>query len=159
MRRTLAVVLTSTALLSLTACSDATTGGSSTISSVAPEPASAPSITSQAILDKQSATVLNQPLAYPTEQPAQVSSSLLTVPPGASTGRHKHDAPMYAYILEGTITVAYDGGVTKEYPAGSGFLEAVGTWHDGTNLTDQPVRILVVNLGAEGVANTVKATL
>jgi len=45
--------------------------------------------------------------------------------------------------------------VLKAYSAGEAILEAVGTAHNGTNLTDAPVRLLVVNMGAEGVADTV----
>lgn len=68
---------------------------------------------------------------------------------------HKHEAPMYAYVLEGTVTVEYKGGTIKEYPAGTALMEAIGTWHNGKNLGDVPVRILVVNMGAKGVKNTV----
>ena len=108
------------------------------------------------LLDKQAATVLGQALAYPTAVPAQVSSVIVTLLPGQETGLHRHDAPMYAYILEGAVTVEYQGGVTKVYPAGSALMEAVGTTHNGRNLGSIPVRILTVNIGAEGVANTVR---
>lgn len=107
------------------------------------------------ILDKQAQTVHDQLLQYPTGSQAQVSSAILTIAPGVSTGLHKHDAPMYAYILEGTLTVTYDGGIVEEYTAGSAILEAVGTPHNGENKTDKPIKILVVNMGAEGVANSV----
>lgn len=107
------------------------------------------------VLDKQAQTVLDQLLQYPIGSQAQVSSAVLTIAPGVSTGLHKHDAPMYAYILEGTLTVTYEGGIVKEYTAGSAILEAVGTPHNGENRTDEPVKILVVNIGAEGVANSV----
>jgi quercetin dioxygenase-like cupin family protein len=107
------------------------------------------------VLDKQAQTVLDQLLQYPSGSQAQVSSAILTIAPGVSTGLHKHDAPMYAYVLEGTLTVTYEGGIVKEFSAGSAILEAVGTPHNGENKTDEPVKILVVNMGAEGVANSV----
>jgi len=110
---------------------------------------------SSLLLDKQAQTVLDQLLTYPSVGQAQVSSAVLTFAPGATTGLHRHDAPLYVYVLEGTITVTYDGGVVKDYSAGQAILEAVGTAHNGTNLTDAPVKLLVVNMGAEGVANTV----
>lgn len=110
---------------------------------------------SSPLLDKQAQTVLDQLLTYPSVGQAQVSSAVLTFAPGATTGLHRHDAPLYVYVLEGTITVTYDGGVVKEYSAGQAILEAVGTAHNGTNLTDAPVKLLVVNMGAEGVDNTV----
>lgn len=64
---------------------------------------------SSVVLDKQAQTVLDQLLQYPNGSQAQVSSAVLTIAPGVSTGLHKHDAPMYAYILEGTLTVTYEG--------------------------------------------------
>jgi len=108
------------------------------------------------LLTDQASTVLGQPLSYPTGGAAQVSSAIITLDPGAETGLHRHDAPMYAYILDGEVTVTYDGGVVKAYPAGTALLEAVGTAHNGRNLGSKPVRILVVNIGAKGVQNTVK---
>jgi len=108
-----------------------------------------------ALLDAATRTVLGQTVQYPAGV-AQVSSSIITLSPGTETGLHRHDAPMYAYILQGTVTVEYDGGTVKAYPAGSALLEAVGTAHNGRNLGTEPVRILVVNIGAEGVKNSVK---
>jgi quercetin dioxygenase-like cupin family protein len=64
---------------------------------------------------------------------------------------------MYAYILEGTLTVTYEtesGKVEKVYRAGEAIIEAVGTHHNGVNNSASPVRVLVVNMGAEGVANS-----
>jgi len=147
----LAVVLGALALgCTDTSSSDAATATTTTaVISASTKPQSSP------LLDKQSTTVLDQLLTYPSSGQAQVSSAVLTFAPGATTGLHRHDAPLYVYVIEGTITVTYDGGVVKEYSAGQAILEAVGTAHNGTNLTDAPVKLLVVNMGAEGVTNTV----
>ena len=147
---TLVLVLATSALL-------AGCGGSAAPAETgaAPTGAAAPG-GSQVLLDAQRLTVLDQPLRYPKKGAAQVSSSIVTLEPGQETGWHRHAAPMYAYVLEGTITVEYDGGVVKDYPAGTALLEAVGTWHNGTNKGTSPARVLVVNMGAKGVKNTVK---
>lgn len=113
-------------------------------------------ITSSALLTQQQADVLDQILTYPSTSQAQVSSSIITIPVGMETGLHKHDAPMYAYVLTGQLTVTYDGGVIKTYKAGEAIMEAVGTAHNGQNTGTVPVEVLVVNIGADGVANTVK---
>ena len=63
---------------------------------------------------------------------------------------------MYAYILSGTLQVSYEGGVVKTYKTGDAILEAIGTYHNGQNIGKDPVRIIVVNIGAVGVENTVK---
>ena len=154
-RHRFALALALTAGLLLAGCS----GGSSsteaaptsTVTTVAGN--GKPQVSS--LLDKQAQTVLDQLLQYPIGSQAQVSSAVLTIAPGVSTGLHKHDAPMYVYVLEGTITVTYEGGIVKEFTAGSAIIEAVGTAHNGENKTDTPVKLLIVNIGAEGVANTV----
>ncbi|MEN9823169.1 MAG: hypothetical protein RLZ04_1595 [Actinomycetota bacterium] len=111
-----------------------------------------------ALLDAQERTILDQLLEYPSGSQAQVSAAVLEFPPGAETGWHYHDAPLFVYVLEGTVTVTYDVDgteVVKEYGPGDSIMEAVGTHHDGRNLGDVPVRLLAVNIGAEGIANTV----
>jgi quercetin dioxygenase-like cupin family protein len=137
--------------VSLVGCSSDSSSSTSTTTAAA----TAGKPESSVVLNKQAQTVLDQLLQYPNGSQAQVSSAVLTFAPGASTGLHKHEAPLYVYVLEGTITVTYDGGIVKEYSAGSAILEAVGTPHNGENKTDKPVRLLVVNMGAEGVANSV----
>jgi quercetin dioxygenase-like cupin family protein len=154
-KRRIALALTLSLGLLAVGCSsgsDSTNAGASSTTTAATSSAK-PQVST--VLDKQAQTVLDQLLQYPTGSQAQVSSAILTIAPGVSTGLHKHDAPMYAYILEGTLTVTYEGGIVKEFSAGSAILEAVGTPHNGENKTDKPVKILVVNMGAEGVANSV----
>ncbi|MCX6505630.1 MAG: hypothetical protein NTU96_00940, partial [Actinobacteria bacterium] len=97
--------------------SDSSTSGSSTTTSTVAASPGKPE--SSVVLNKQAQTVLDQLLQYPSGSQAQVSSAILTIAPGVSTGLHKHDAPMYAYILEGTLTVTYEGGIVKEFSAGS----------------------------------------
>jgi len=108
------------------------------------------------LLDKATQTILEQPLLYPTAKPAQVSSVIVRLQPGETTGFHRHDAPLFVYVMAGEVTVHYDGDVVKRYPAGFSFLEAQGTYHDGRNEGTVPVEILTVSIGAEGVENTVK---
>jgi hypothetical protein len=52
--------------------------------------------------------------------------------------------------------VEYDAGVTKEFPAGTAFMQAQGVWNNSTNKADQAAHVLLVNLGAKGVKSTVK---
>lgn len=108
------------------------------------------------LLDAQSLTVLDQPVRYPKKKAAQISSSILALDPGQETGWHKYRTPMYSYILEGTLTVEYDAGVIKEYAAGTALVDAMNVWLNDSNKTDAPVRVLVVNMGAAGIANSVK---
>lgn len=138
-------------MLLLAGCTAAT---SSPASPTSPSPW-ATTVSSTPLLTKAETTVLNQLIDYPSASQAQISSSIITLPPGVETGLHKHDAPMYAYILTGELTVTYDGGVVKTYREGEAVMEAQGTAHNGRNAGTVPVRVLVVNIGASGVANTV----
>lgn len=131
-------------------------GSSDASSSGAAASGSAGAAGNQVLLDKQQVTILDQPITYPKKKPAQISSSIVSLEPGQETGFHKHGAPMYAYILEGTLTVEYDAGVTKEYPPGTALMEAQGVFHNGTNKGESTVRVLVVNMGAKGVKNSVE---
>jgi quercetin dioxygenase-like cupin family protein len=143
------------ALALLTGCGG---GSSDAAGSSSAAPSAAASANRQSLLTKQELTVLDQPLAYPTKKPAQVSSEIVQLEPGQETGWQKHKAPMFAYVLEGTMTVEYDAGVVKEFPAGTAFMDAQNVWHNGTNKGDTPVRVLVVSMGAKGVKNTVDRT-
>lgn len=115
-------------------------------------------ITVTGLLDKNSRTVLEEPFSYPSTTSPQVSSSIVTLGPGAETGWHLHEAPMYAYILDGTLEVTYevDGSqVTKTYTKGAAIMEGLDTPHNGQNVSNSPVSVLVVNLGSPELANTV----
>lgn len=108
------------------------------------------------LLSAAERTILDQVIEYPTVEPAQVSAAVVVLAPGEETGLHRHDTPLVVHVLEGTVTVTYGEGTVKEYSAGSTFVEAIGTEHNGRNDTDEPVKIYTVSIGAEGLANTVK---
>jgi quercetin dioxygenase-like cupin family protein len=111
----------------------------------------------EVLLEAQELTTLDQQIAYPKKKaPAQVSSYITTLEPGQETGWHRHRVPLFVYVLEGTVSVEYDAGVIKDYPAGSAFMEAEDIWHNGTNKGDDAVRILTVYMGASGAKNTVE---
>ncbi len=98
-------------------------------------------------------TVLGQEIAYPPGAP-EITGSIVTMVPGQSTGWHEHDAPLFAYMLEGELTVDYGPAGKRRYVAGDALLEAIDVAHDGTNTGSTTTRILVVFIGADGVANT-----
>lgn len=103
-----------------------------------------------------SKTVLGQAVVYPTGSPAKVTSLIVTMQPGEETGWHKHDVPLFGYMLEGEITVDYEGAGTRVYRKGDSVLEAIGTPHNGRNTGAGPARILAVFMGAVGVPDTEK---
>lgn len=107
-----------------------------------------------AVLLQGSETVLGQPIAYPAGVPV-VTAAIVTVAPGGETGWHAHEAPLFAWMLDGTLTVDYGPDGTKAYAEGDALLEAFRSPHNGHNLGEEPARLLAVFIGAEGLANTV----
>jgi len=94
------------------------------------------------------------PLVYPTGE-AMVTARLVEIPPGGETGWHRHPIPLFAYILEGEMTIIPDGAPPKHFKAGEAFMETAG-WHNGRNEGDVPVRLLSVYSGAVDIPLAIK---
>lgn len=111
-------------------------------------------ITAETLLSTQT-TVIGQPFDYPTETPAEISASIVTIAPGAETGWHIHPVPLFGYMLEGTLTVDYGSRGTRTYESGDSLVEAWNWPHNGINHGDVPVQVMVVYAGAEGLPTAV----
>jgi quercetin dioxygenase-like cupin family protein len=98
--------------------------------------------------------VLGDPLAYPAGAP-DVTAAIVTVPPGGQTGMHRHEVPLFAYILEGELTVDYGEKGKRTYRAGEAVLEAQNWPHNGTNTGSVPMKLLAVYMGGGDRKNTV----
>jgi quercetin dioxygenase-like cupin family protein len=94
-------------------------------------------------------TVAGEKVAFPQQNPS-VRAIEITMEPGEVTGWHQHHAPLFAYILEGEITVTYEEIGKKVYRAGDGLLEAMDVTHRGANTGEGPARILAVFLLGDG---------
>lgn len=101
-------------------------------------------------------TIIDQEIAYPDGTP-KVTAAIVVIPPGKDTGWHLHTVPLFVYVLEGDVTVDYGSKGVKVYKPGEAFLEAENWPHNGINKTDNPVRILAVYMGADGIANAIPA--
>lgn len=99
--------------------------------------------------------VVGETIAYPTTGPAKVTAAIVTMGPGERTVMHKHGVPMFAYILEGEITVDYGEHGKKTYRAGQGLMEAMAVPHFGTNTGTGLLRLIAVFMGAEGAKNVI----
>ncbi|MCK7614788.1 cupin domain-containing protein [Roseibium sediminicola] len=97
-------------------------------------------------------TVAGEKVSFPQQNPS-VRAIEITMAPGEVTGWHQHHAPLFAYMLEGEITVTYEEIGKKVYRQGDGLLEAMDVTHRGENTGDGPARILAVFLlGDDGKA-------
>jgi quercetin dioxygenase-like cupin family protein len=101
-------------------------------------------------------TVLGQTLAYPAGAPAKVTAAIVAMQPGAETGWHQHDVPLFGYMLVGELTVDYGAHGTRVYRKGDALMEAIDVPHNGRNTGEGVARIMAVFMGADGVPNTVK---
>lgn len=99
--------------------------------------------------------ILGQPLTYP-DGPVNITAAIVTIPPGGTTGAHSHEVPLFAYVLEGELTVDYGAPHgTRTYRAGDSVLEAQNNVHTGTNTGTVPMKLLAVYMGGGTAANTV----
>ncbi|MDN3718975.1 cupin domain-containing protein [Roseibium salinum] len=80
---------------------------------------------------------------------------VVTMEPGEATEWHQHHAPLFAYVLEGEITVTYEEIGKKVYREGDGMLEALKVTHRGENTGEGRARILTVFLLGDGGTPTV----
>jgi quercetin dioxygenase-like cupin family protein len=97
-------------------------------------------------------TIIGQPIAYPTGTP-KITAAVVFLAPGKETGWHTHAVPLFAYVLQGELSVDYGDKGVKVYKAGESYLEAMNWPHNGINKGTAPTLILAVYMGAEGKPN------
>lgn len=94
-------------------------------------------------------------LAYPAGQ-AEVTALLIEIAPGGETGWHQHPVASFGYILEGELEVHLKDGSVKHLVAGQALAEVVNTLHNGRNVGQVPLKLVVFYAGAAGSTLTVK---
>jgi quercetin dioxygenase-like cupin family protein len=100
-------------------------------------------------------TILGETIHYPRTGPAHVNAAIIKLAPGGKTIVHKHGVPLFAYILEGELTVDYGKRGKRTYRQGESFMEAMNVAHFGVNTGTQPVRLLAVYMGAKRAKDVV----
>lgn len=97
-----------------------------------------------------SSTVAGESLRWPQGPAALVTSQIVTIAEGQATGWHRHGVPTFGYLLSGRLAVEYADGRRVTLAAGDSLMESQDVAHNGVNLEAEPVRILVVFMGAQG---------
>lgn len=125
---------------------------------VLPAPAAdyATGVKSRIVL-KTTVTANGERIRYPVTDRAEVTAAEVEIAPGAETGAHLHDGPVYAWVVSGALTVALPGGGAKTYGPGDPIIEVTGVPHNGRNTGTVPVRLLVFYLGVQDQPLTRKA--
>lgn len=103
-----------------------------------------------------SKTYAGQPLCYSRTDTPEVTALVLHIPPGGSTGWHKHPVPVYAYVLEGEMTVEMKDGSKYLFKKGEVIIEVMNIMHNGYNSGQEMTSLLVFYTGAEGVPNVIR---
>jgi quercetin dioxygenase-like cupin family protein len=111
----------------------------------APPPPSYPAVP----LLSTGTTIVGEKIRYPSGD-AHVTAAIVTLAPGARTVLHKHDVPLFAYILEGELTVDYGTHGKRTYTQGQSLMEAMAVPHFGVNTGDKTMRLIGVYMGADG---------
>ena len=105
------------------------------------------------VISKDSTTVSGEPLTYLSTPNPEISSDIMTIPPGTTTEWMVHPVQGFVFVLEGTLTVEYAEGPRKVFKAGHGFPQARSKWHRGRNDGETLVRFLAVFFGGKDVPN------
>ena len=101
-------------------------------------------------------TAIGQPIVLPPKD-VQVIVTTLEIAPGAKLPRHKHPFQRYGYVMQGELTVEYEGGKRQVFHAGDFIVEALNVWHFGANTGTVPVKLLVIDQVEAGKTNTILA--
>jgi quercetin dioxygenase-like cupin family protein len=113
------------------------------------------SLVKATLILKTTSTTGNYPVRYLNTQSPEITVMKVEIKPGAETGWHIHPVPLYAYVLEGNLTVEVKGGNTYHFNAGDAIVEVVNIPHNGKNLGTIPVVLIVFYTGEIGTPNTV----
>jgi quercetin dioxygenase-like cupin family protein len=100
-------------------------------------------------------TIVGETIRYPRTGEAHVTAAIFTLEPGGKSILHKHGVPLFAYILEGELTVDYGKHGTRTYKKGDSLMEAMNVAHFSVNNGTEPVRLLAVYMGAKGAKDVV----
>jgi quercetin dioxygenase-like cupin family protein len=99
------------------------------------------------MVSKDTQTDGGEPINYLSTPNPEVSSMILTLPPGGKTDWMTHPVPGYIYVLEGQLTVEFLDGKHLTFKTGEAFMQARTKWHRGINEGDKPMRFLAVFFG------------
>jgi quercetin dioxygenase-like cupin family protein len=64
------------------------------------------------------------------------------IPVGGREGRHMHPGKLMVHVLDGALTLDYEGKPTVTYKAGETFAVEPGKVHEGMNIGNVPMRAI-----------------
>jgi quercetin dioxygenase-like cupin family protein len=98
--------------------------------------------------------LLKQDMGIPDREAVM---ALVELPPGSAEGRHTHPAELYAFVLEGTISLENEGKPTATLKAGDVFTIASGKIHQAINNGNTTAKLAAVFVAEKGKPLATKA--
>ena len=80
------------------------------------------------------------------------------IPAGGREGRHTHPGLAMIHVLEGTLSLDYEGKPQASYKAGDSFFVEAGKVHEGINKTNAPVKAIATFIIPQGQPVTTPVT-
>jgi D-alanyl-D-alanine dipeptidase len=105
---------------------------------------------------KTDTTSIGQKINFQDFAEDEITILKITIPPGESTGWHKHIIPVFALIHNGTLTVELESGKKLVFTKNTSFSEVFNLFHNGTNTGTEDVVLTAIYLGEKGKALSVK---
>jgi len=99
---------------------------------------------------KTDTTSIGQRIIYPQFKENEITILKITIKPGKSTGWHKHEFPVFAYIVKGNLTVEYENHKTMQFSENSSFSEVINTFHNGVNKGKEDAVLIAFFIGGKG---------
>ncbi len=99
---------------------------------------------------KSDTTITGSGYTYPSVENDEVTVLKITFKPGQSTGWHKHEFPVFAYVMKGELTAELENGKSVQYKKNDAFSEVVNTYHNGVNRGKKDLVLVVFYLGEKG---------
>jgi len=94
-------------------------------------------------------TLANQRIEFPYQR-NQFTAVLVEIGAGSQTGPYRHVVPSFVHVLEGIVTFEVEGQGARIFSAGQGVAAGINLWHNARNLTEMPVKILIIYVGTHG---------
>ena len=76
---------------------------------------------------------------------------VVDIAPVSATAKHSHPTPRFVFVMEGSVTVEFEGGSTQDFTAGEGFQEKPGVEHTFRNAsTTEAAKALGFQIAGRG---------
>ena len=85
---------------------------------------------------------------FPKDDQLEARVLTATVQPGATSPWHTHPAPVAVYVIEGTITLEFDGREPVTKKAGEALLEPANVKVRAANHGQTPTRVVIFQVSA-----------